>query len=136
MATQIGSLDYVMLWARDVEALVAAYRAALDAVPIEESYPRWARIRLGNIDVGIREDIDAISPEPARGRGAELVFRIHDVAALRAQLTGAGFEVEPYADIPGGVLLAFRDPAGNALAAIQWGTRLADVEASSRANVG
>ena len=132
MAAQIGSLDYVMLWARDVEGLVAAYRSALDAIPIEESYPGWARIRLGNIDIGIRADAEALATEPARGRGAELVFRIHDVASLRAQLLAAAFEVEAYTEIPGGVLLPFRDPARNALAAIQWGTSLAEVEASSR----
>jgi len=123
MTAQIGSLDHILLWARDVEDLVAAYRAALDAVPIEESYPTWARIRLGNIDVGIREH-----PDGPTERGAHPVFRVHDLAALRARLGGTLFEVGSYTELPGGVSLSVIDPAGNALVVTQWGARLTDVE--------
>lgn len=122
MSAQIGSLDYVMLRARDVAALVEAYRLALDAVPIEESYPAWARIRLGNVDVGIQLD-----EQGPTDRSAELVFRVHDVGRFRNELAGTAFEVEGYDAIPGGVRLGFRDPAGNTLSAIQWGARIEDL---------
>ncbi|MDA0815363.1 MAG: hypothetical protein O2924_02160 [Chloroflexi bacterium] len=129
MSAQVGSLDYVMLRAPDVAALVEAYRLALDAVPIEESYPAWARIRLGNVDVGIH-----IDEQGSPGRGAELVFRVHDVGRLKAGLSGTAFEVEDYEAIPGGLRLGFRDPAGNALAAIQWGVRVEDIDPLLSAN--
>lgn len=124
-AARIGSLDYVMLRARDVAALVDAYREVLDAAPIEEAYPHWARIRLGNIDTGIH--LDEAGPGE---RGAEPAFRVHDVVAFHRGLAGTAFSVEQVEEIPGGVRLGFRDPAGNLLSAIQWGARLDDVEAS------
>ena len=126
MAAQVGSLDYVMIWAPDVAALVAEYRVALGAVAIEESYPAWARIRLANVDIGVHQH-----PEGAAGRGAELVFRVHDVAAFRADLAGTPFQVGEYDAIPGGVRLSFRDSVGNALGVVQWGARLVDLEVAS-----
>jgi len=123
---RLGSLDYVMLRAADVAALVTTYREVLDAAAIEEAYPHWARIRLANIDVGIHAD------ERFDGReqpipGAEPTFRVHDVAVLRAALLEGGFAVDEYETIPGAVRLGFRDPAGNVLSAIQWGARLDEV---------
>ena len=126
MAARLGSLDYVMLRAADVAALVAVYRDTLDAVPIEEAYPRWARIRLANVDLGIHVDegFDGRSELPS---GAVLAFRVHDIASLRAALDAAGFTTGAYEVIPGGVRVDLRDPCGNALAAIQWGGRIEDL---------
>lgn len=129
MSAQIGSLDHVVLHAPDVAALVEAYRLVLDAIPIEESYPTRARIRLGNVDVAIHIDEQRL-PDG----GAELVFRVHDVGRFKAGLSGTAFEVEDYEAIPGGVRLGFRDPAGNALAAIQWGVRVEEIEPLPSAN--
>jgi catechol 2,3-dioxygenase-like lactoylglutathione lyase family enzyme len=126
-AARLGSLDYVMLRAADVAALVATYREVLDAAPIEEAYPHWARVRLANIDVGIHHD-ERFDGRQDEVPGAEPAFRVHDVTALRAALEEAGFSADEYDAIPGGVRLGFRDPAGNALSAIEWGARLEDLQ--------
>ena len=117
--SRLGSLDYVMFYAPDVEALARFYRDVLDAKPIEEAYPHWARVRLANVDLGLH----AGEPDP---RGGQPVFRVADLAALRAHLEANGVACEPYNAIPGGVNMAFRDPAGNVLGAVQWG---ADIQA-------
>jgi len=129
MSTRVGLLDYVMLRATDVQALVEAYRSVLGAIPIEESYPAWARIRLANIDVGIH--LDTVDTGTVPDRSAELVFRVHDIAAFRAGIEGSQFVARDYDAIPGGVRLGFCDPAGNPLSVIQWGARIEDVEAAS-----
>lgn len=123
MARLLGSLDCVVLSAPDVAALVAAYCAVLDAAPIEEDYPHWSRIRLANVDVGIRQaeapPVPSVTP----------VFRVHDIRALRGHLEASEFTlVDGFEAVPGGVRCTFRDPAGNQLAAVQWGARLEELE--------
>lgn len=127
MARILGSLDCVVLPAADVAALVAAYRVVFDAAPIEETYPHGARMRLANVDVCIRQD-QRQAGRPAQTPAA--VFRVHDIAALRAHLQESGFTPDAeYEAIPGAVQLRFRDPAGNVLAAVQWGARLGEIGA-------
>lgn len=123
--SRLGSLDYLMLYAPDVEALVAFYRDVLGGTLIEEAYPHWARLRLANIDVGVHLG------EPAAQGGPEPAFRVSDLAALRVHLQGAGVACEEYAALPGAVKLGFRDPAGNALQALQWGVDLDDVRGAA-----
>lgn len=118
---RLGSLDYLMFFAPDVEALARFYREVLDATPIEEGYPHWARLRLANVDLGIR--VRPEGGEPSEG-GGQPAFRVRDVAALRVHLEAHDVACEDYAAIPGAVKLAFRDPAGNVLQAVQWGANM------------
>lgn len=113
----LGSLDYLMLYAPDVEALAAFYRDVLDAAAIEESYPHWARLRVANIDVGLHRGT------PSAG-GGQPAFRVSDIAAMRAHLEAHDVTCEAYDAVPGAVKMTFRDPAGNVLQLLQWGATL------------
>lgn len=115
----LGSLDHLLLRAPDVEALATAYRDALDAVVVEDGAPERVRIHLANVDVVLE-------------RGAptgEVVasFRIADAEGFRDALARTAFEVEAVEDVPGAVVLTFRDPAGNRLRAIRWGGSVEDL---------
>ena len=115
----LGSLDHLRLPASDVEALAADYRDTLDAVVVEEAYPERARLRLANIDVVIE-----------RGEAASHViasFRIQDAEGFRDLLARSPFELEGVEEVPGAVVLTFRDPAGNRLQAVRWGGRVEDL---------
>jgi len=117
----LGSLDHLTLRAEDVEALAAAYRDALDAVVIEDGSPERVRFHLANVDV-----------VATRGMPSEEIvaaFRIADAEAFRDALAGSAFEVERVEDVPGAVVLTFRDPAGNRLQAIRWGGSVEDLVA-------
>lgn len=118
----LGSLDHLVLRAADAAALVEAYRDALDAVVFEREAsgrPEGVRIHLANIDVLVT------AGEPS----SEVVaaFRIQDAEAFRNHLATTAFEVERVEDVPGGVVLTFRDPAGNRLQAVRWGGRVEDL---------
>lgn len=118
----LGSLDHVVLRAADVDALVEAYRDALDAVVFEREAsgnPSCVRMHLANIDVLVA------SGEPSSAVIA--AFRIQDAEAFRDHLASTAFEVERVEDIPGGVVMTFRDPAGNRLQAVRWGGRVEDL---------
>ncbi|MCA9851708.1 MAG: VOC family protein [Dehalococcoidia bacterium] len=115
----LGSLDHLRLPAADVEALAGSYRETLDAVVVEEALPERVRLRLANIDVVIE-----------RGEaGPDVVasFRIQDAEAFRALLAASSFELEGVEEVPGAVVLTFRDPAGNRLQAVRWGGRVEDL---------
>lgn len=113
---RLGLLDYLMLPAVDVPALVTFYRDVLGATVIEEAYPFWARVRLANIDLGLHH------AAAGGGGGAKPGFRVQDVAALRAHLEAHGVTMEGgYHAIPGGVRLTFVDAAGNPVDALQYG---------------
>jgi catechol 2,3-dioxygenase-like lactoylglutathione lyase family enzyme len=119
----LGLLDHLVLRAADVDALVEAYRDALDAVVFEREASGAAegvRMHLANIDVLVT------GGEPSSDVVA--AFRIQDADAFRDHLDATAFEVERVEDIPGGVVLTFRDPAGNRLQAVRWGGRVEDLE--------
>jgi catechol 2,3-dioxygenase-like lactoylglutathione lyase family enzyme len=123
VAAQLGLLDYLSVSGPDVAALVAFYRDVLDAGVIEEAYPDWARVRLANVDLGVRRGERALSED---GAGPCAAFRVQDLAGFRAHLERCGVEAGEYHDIAGGVTLDFRDPAGNVLRVIRWGRSAAE----------
>ncbi|MDP2328591.1 MAG: VOC family protein [Dehalococcoidia bacterium] len=119
----LGLLDVITLRVPDVAAALGFYRDTLGAIPIEEDAPAWARVRLGNVDLGLHQG------EPGAG-GPEPSFRVQDIAAVRAHLLHRGVPITlDLHDIPGGVMLAFADPAGNVLAVIQYGLTAAEAAA-------
>lgn len=115
----LGSLDHLLLYAADVEALAAAYRDALDAVVVDDGAPERVRMHLANVDLVVV----CGTPPP------EVVasFRIADAEAFRDALAQTAFEVERVEDIPGAAVLTFRDPAGNRLQAVRWGGSVEDL---------
>lgn len=108
-----GLLDVLQAVTGDVVSTVAFYRDVLGA-DVQSESEQWARIRLGGVDLGIHAS-------PAGYEGWMPAFRVADVTVVRAAIEAAGREFRDYHDIPGGVSLQFRDPAGNWLAAIQYG---------------
>ncbi len=111
---EIGLIDVVQTSADDVAETVRFYRDVLGAVVQRES-EEWSRLRLGGVDIGIRKT-------PATIAGWMPVFRVADIAAVKAALEAAGQPIlRDYHDIPGGVMLAFADPAGNAVQIVQLG---------------
>ncbi len=112
---RLGLLDYLLLPAPDVAGLVEFYRVVLGATVVEEAYPEWARVRVSNVDLGLRQ------AAPGSG-GARPGFRVQDVLALRVHLEASGVAIEGgYQAVPGGVRLTFVDAAGNRVNAIQYG---------------
>jgi len=125
MPPRLGLLDYLQLHANDVPATAAFYRDVLDAAIIEEAYPQRARLRLANIDIGIYQGT------PAPEGSAEPAFRVASIANFRAHLEDNLVEItEDYDAIPGGVILGFRDPAGNRITIIQYGIDLESLRAA------
>ena len=118
----IGLLDVLQTVSGDVASTVAFYRDALGAV-VQSEGPHWARLRLGNVDIGVHSG-------SAGYEGWMPAFRVPEVRSVHAAVLAAGFECHEYHDIPGGVSLQFRDPAGNWLAAIQYGVTAAQLAAA------
>ena len=118
---QIGLLEVLQTATSDVSATVAFYRDVLGA-DVQTEGPHWARLRLGNVDIGVHA-------APASYEGWMPAFRVPDVGAVRAAVLAAGLECRDYHDIPGGVSLQFRDPTGNWLAAIEYGITVARLTA-------
>lgn len=118
--SEVGLLDLVLARADDVPATAAFYRDVLGAT-VQTVSPAWAQVRLANVDIGIHE-------RGASGDAWEPGFRVADIAAFKAHLAASGVPVvEDFHEIPGGVKLAFRDPAGNPIAVYQYGVRMADL---------
>ncbi len=115
----LGSLDHLLLRAADVGALVAAYRDALGAVVVEDAAPERIRLHLADVDVMVVRGTPASDVVAA--------FRISDAEAFRDALARTAFEMERVEDIPGAVVLTFRDPAGNRLQAVRWGGSVEDL---------
>ena len=118
----IGLLDLVLAQADDVPATVAFYRDVLGAT-VQTVSPQWAQVRLANVDIGIH-------PRGTSDQPWEPGFRVADIAAFKSHLLACGVPMtEDYHEIPGGVKLAFSDPAGNPIAVYQYGVRVADLPA-------
>jgi len=117
----LGSLAHLTLRAENVGALAAAYRDALDAVVVEDGAPERVRIHLANVDVVVVRGMPSVEVVAA--------FRIADAEGFRDALARTSFEVERVEDIPGAVVLTFRDPAGNRLQVVRWGGSVEDLVA-------
>ena len=111
---EIGLIDMVQTAADDVAETVRFYRDVLGAA-VQREGDEWSRLRLGGIDIGIHRT-------PASPEGWLPEFRVADIAAVKAAVVAAGRPIlRDYDDIPGGVVLAFADPAGNAVQVVQLG---------------
>ncbi len=118
----LGLLDAILVRVPDVPAAVRFYGDVLGAAVIEDGDEKRARVRLANVDLALERG--------EAGSGAEPGFRSADIRALRAYLVAQGVNiVRDLAEVPGGLTLAFADPAGNVLSATQYGASLAEGEA-------
>lgn len=116
----IGLLDMLQTAAEDVGAVVRFYSEVLGAT-VEAESPHWSQLRIGGVSLGIHA-------APAAIESWMPSFRVPDIAAVRATLDAAGTPIlRDYHDIPGGVVLAFQDPAGNPLQVVQLGISAGDL---------
>ena len=102
----------------DMKSAVEFYRAALGAEPETES-PYWSSFRLGTVSIGLHPPFREASP--GAGGGWILGFEVDDLDAFRAHLYGMGAHIGGQHEVPGGAVLEFNDPDGNALQAFQPG---------------
>jgi predicted enzyme related to lactoylglutathione lyase len=123
----VEALDIIQLGTEDVPGTTSFYTDILGATVIDAPSPHWARVRLGNVEIGIHA-------RPAAGgapHGWEPGFRVSNIAAHRAHLQAHGVTItKDFHDIPGGVTLSFLDPAGNAIGLYQYGTSEAELRRS------
>lgn len=117
---RLGLLDHLLVRGPDVAVLASFYRGVLGGTVVEEALPRWVRIRVADVDLGLHAG--------EAGGGAQPRFRVQSIAAFRTHLESHGVTIsEGYHAIPGGVELDFADPAGNLLGVVQYGVTLADL---------
>jgi predicted enzyme related to lactoylglutathione lyase len=120
MVVGIGTL---LCPVRDMDRAVAFYRDCLGLVPGFVSSP-WSEFDLGGVRLGLHPPF---SGGPS-GTGWIVGIQVNDIAECRARLAAAGYPTDAaYHDIPGGVVLDFRDPDGNALQAMQPGITVAQL---------
>ena len=116
----IGLLDVLQTASDDPAATVRFYRDVLGA-DVQSESPAWSQLRLGGVDIGIHR-------ASATHERWVPSFRVADIAAVRAAVQAAGRPlVRDYHDIPGGVVLAFADPAGNPVQVVQLGISEAEL---------
>ena len=113
----IGLLDMMQTAAEDVGAVVRFYSEVLGAT-VEADSEQWSQVRIGGVSLGIHASPEAWMPS----------FRVPDIAAVRVALEASDTSILcAYHDIPGGVVMAFHDPAGNPLQVVQLGISAADL---------
>lgn len=123
-APSVGMLDLIQLGTEDVAVTTAFYVDVLGAHVVDPPSAYWARVRLANVDIGIHARPAAGSPP----YGWEPGFRVPDIAAFKTHLLAHGVTItKDLHDIPGGVTLAFADPAGNAIGVYQYGASEAEL---------
>jgi len=121
----LKGLNTVLCQVTDMSRAVSFYREFFGLTPAVES-PYWSHFELpGGVKLGLHPPFTGGSL--ANGTGWVLGVEVEDVVALRASLEGAGFVVGGYHDVPGGVVIDFKDPDNNPIQAIQTGRTVKDL---------
>lgn len=116
---QVSDMDRTVEFYRDVLGLTAGYTS-----------PYWSDFKLGDIKIGLHPPFEGASkPYAVRGKGWIIGLNVNDILSFRARLQNAGVWVaDEFHDIPGGVVLDFEDPDGNAMQAMQSGVSSKDLQ--------
>lgn len=122
MVTGLGTL---ICQVDEMDRAIAFYRDVLGLTPGVTS-PYWTDFTLpGGGKIGLHPSFRETG---AKESGWIVGLATTDIAALRAKLAASGYPTpREYHDTPGGVVLDFSDPDGNALQAIQYGTKASDL---------
>ncbi|MBX3117977.1 MAG: VOC family protein [Fimbriimonadaceae bacterium] len=112
-------MDRAVGFYRDVLGLSAGYTS-----------PYWSDFSLGDLKIGLHPPFDgSTAPYAIRGKGWIIGVGVDDILSFRARLQNADVWVaDEFHDIPGGVVLDFEDPDGNALQAMQSGVSTKDLK--------
>ena len=124
----LKGLSVIMCQVSDMDRAVAFYRDVLGLKPGNVS-PYWSDFEAGGAKIGLHPPLKGSeAPYSISGKGWIIGFATDDLAALKARLLESGAEIrDSYHDIPGGVILDFADPDGNALRAAQYGISAKDL---------
>jgi predicted enzyme related to lactoylglutathione lyase len=125
---KIKCVNTIICQTSDMDRSVAFYRDVLGLTPGHLT-PYWSDFTLGDIRIGIHPPFQGSTPPYALPqKGWILGLDVDDLKALRKRLEEAGARINgDYHDIPGGVILDFEDPDGNALEAGQTGISAKDL---------
>ena len=118
--TLIRSLDYTIIFTRDMAAMRAFYAETMEFPLQRELGPQWIEFRVGSTILALTERgmMFDDAPTPAGALSLQLAFRVApaDVAGVRSLLAAKGIEVSEIVDQSWGHrTMFFRDPDGNVL---------------------
>lgn len=120
LGSLLRSLDYTIVFARNMPAMRAFYAEKLEFPIQRELGPQWIEFRVGSAVLALTERGMMFNdpPAPAGALSLQLAFRIApaEMATVRELLAGKGVAVSDIVDQPWGHrTLFFRDPDGNVL---------------------
>jgi catechol 2,3-dioxygenase-like lactoylglutathione lyase family enzyme len=120
LQTLIRSLDYTVLFARQMAAMREFYAEVLELTLHRELGPRWVEYRIGGAIIALTERgmMFDDAPPPPGALSAQLAFRVapDEVAVAGRLLEDKGIVCSPMVDQSWGHrTLFFRDPDGNVL---------------------
>ena len=118
----------LMVYVRDMDRAVTFYRDTL-GMTLQMQSPGWSQFTLANGAIlGLHVAREEGKPQPGFVPG----FAVDDVKQAKERLAGGGATISgDFHDVPGGVVLEFTDPDGNALNVSQMGTSCAELGVSS-----
>jgi predicted enzyme related to lactoylglutathione lyase len=122
LSQMVKRISTFICFTSNMDRSVAFYRDRLGLTPGMVS-AWWSTFPIGDTQIGLHPPFD---DRPA-GSGWVLGLEVDDLATLRQQLESAGVTCAPYHDIPGGCVMDFADPDGNAIQAMQTGVTAADI---------
>jgi catechol 2,3-dioxygenase-like lactoylglutathione lyase family enzyme len=123
----VKGLNTILCQVQDMNRACAFYRDVLGLTPGTQT-PYWSDFELGAVKLGLHPPFASGYVRPA---GGWIVgFEVESLLELRAALAEAGIQAQDFHDVPGGVIMDFADPDGNALEAIQRGTTKAALESA------
>lgn len=116
----LRSLDYTVIFARNMPAMRNFYAVTLGFPVQRELGPQWIEFRIGSDTLALTEHGLMFSdpPPPEGALSVQLAFRVSptDVADARTLLTDKGVTVSDVVDQPWSHrTLFFRDPDGNVI---------------------
>jgi predicted enzyme related to lactoylglutathione lyase len=124
----VKGVSTVLCQVADMNRATAFYRDVLGLTPGVSS-PYWSDFQLGSVKLGLHPPFEGSEPPYALpNKGWILGIETDDIRGLRQRLVAAGGWVSSgFHDIPGGVVMDFRDPDGNPLQAVQHGVSAKDL---------
>ena len=113
---RVGDLDHVYYWVGDMDSAVSFYTDVLGLTPRMRAGNEWAEFEAPPVVLALHGS-DAQSPA-----SGTVVFRVQDLDASRAELTGRGAVFDDHVgEVEGHARFAtFRDPSGNPLQIIEY----------------
>jgi catechol 2,3-dioxygenase-like lactoylglutathione lyase family enzyme len=121
----ITGLNSLIAQCADMQKSTEFYRDILGLELISLN-PYWTTFKLGGNILALHPPF---GPAVVAGGGWTVAVNVDNVKALEGVLIGNGITLtQDFHDIPGGVLIGFKDPDGNLLQAIQSGVTVSELE--------